>query len=572
MPGGVVHVSGQVFLENRLLDPSELASFLAVDATATKSSGPLLDAFTERVARLNGFFALIVELDDWLFAAADRLSSIPLFYSGKGRGLIITDSLADERFATGANELNAAGAYDFLYAGYVTGSATLSRSYMQLESGQCLLASRSATGEIALRTHFRFMPRDEIRARTDEEFNDRFLETMRGVFDRLSMVANGRTICVPLSGGWDSRLIVALLRKFGFSRVLCYSYGLPEDEEVFIGKAVAEALGYEWRFARYETDMWRTWMARDKTYAYWAMCSNLVSLPNFHDLPAVEQLVKEGRDPDDMIFVPGHSGDFLAGSHIPFDMIQPGRRSATSLAKRIIEKHYKLWPHAEHPGELSSRLLAQLSLRPESKYSADEAIRLFECWDFHERQSKYIANSVRAYEFVGASWHMPLWDGELIDLLLQPPVPDRIGQHRYIEALCATVFTGGEGSLSTIPIAGKDKRTPANWRYASPRAGGAFRRMARHTLSRLGLQDPLRRRLHRFQPFVGHRLGFNDGLARGKAPEVVSLRESLGAGKSQYAVLNDMVTRYGDETLPNLDSLGMLAAHTLKWILEREDT
>jgi len=38
----------------------------------------------------------------------------------------------------------------------------------------------------------------------------------------------------------------------------------------------------------------------------------------------------------------------------------------------------------------------------------------YEYWDWRERQAKYIANSVRVYEFFGHEWRMPFWDASLI--------------------------------------------------------------------------------------------------------------------------------------------------------------
>ena len=35
-----------------------------------------------------------------------------------------------------------------------------------------------------------------------------------------------------------------------------------------------------------------------------------------------------------------------------------------------------------------------------------------EAWDSRERVSKYIVNSVRAYEFWGYDWWVPFWDAE----------------------------------------------------------------------------------------------------------------------------------------------------------------
>ena len=47
--------------------------------------------------------------------------------------------------------------------------------------------------------------------------------------------------------------------------------------------------------------------------------------------------------------------------------------------------------------------------------TAEQAADTFECWDCQERQAKFIVNSVRAYEFFGFEWRLPLFDAELMD-------------------------------------------------------------------------------------------------------------------------------------------------------------
>lgn len=40
---------------------------------------------------------------------------------------------------------------------------------------------------------------------------------------------------------------------------------------------------------------------------------------------------------------------------------------------------------------------------------------MFEKFDFEERQTKFITNAVRTYDYYGLKWYLPFWDKEMID-------------------------------------------------------------------------------------------------------------------------------------------------------------
>lgn len=63
------------------------------------------------------------------------------------------------------------------------------------------------------------------------------------VFDRLCASANGLQI-VPISGGWDSRVILAALStRFPSSQILTYSFGFKGSLDFELGSAVARQVG-----------------------------------------------------------------------------------------------------------------------------------------------------------------------------------------------------------------------------------------------------------------------------------------------------------------------------------------
>jgi asparagine synthase (glutamine-hydrolysing) len=65
-----------------------------------------------------------------------------------------------------------------------------------------------------------------------------FDRTLVNAFSRLvkSTSQQGKTLVVPLSGGLDSRIIVAKLKRLGANDVICVSYGRKGCRESEIAK------------------------------------------------------------------------------------------------------------------------------------------------------------------------------------------------------------------------------------------------------------------------------------------------------------------------------------------------
>lgn len=76
---------------------------------------------------------------------------------------------------------------------------------------------------------------------------------------RLIEVANGRPIAVPLSGGYDSRIIVVLLKEMGYDEVIAFSFGLSNNKDAAVSEQVASHLDVPWEFVEYTPEMWHEW-------------------------------------------------------------------------------------------------------------------------------------------------------------------------------------------------------------------------------------------------------------------------------------------------------------------------
>jgi len=396
---------------------------------------------------LNGNFALVMETSRYIFCTVDRIRSIPLFYAVSEKEVIFSDDANHLRNHMNPpfNEGNGA---EFLVTGYVTGPDTLFDGISQLQAGEYLVYDKT-DNSLTTQFYHRFWHENYF-SDSEEDLLNRLDEVFVRVFQRLIESTKGLQIVVPLSGGLDSRIIVTMLKRLGVEDVICFSYGKKGNREAAISRQVAEALGYQWYFVEHTRGKLYDNYHSDDMRRYLDYGGNLVSLPHIQDFFAVKELKDEGKIPENAVFVPGHSGDMLAGSHIPLDYDQPQAYIFEKFLEDNLKKHYSLWGWNEAEllplfKDKIRKCVGDISVH--DNVSCANTIELF---DFHERQAKFIVNSVRVYEFFGFKWQIPLWDAELIDFFLRVPTSYRINQLLYKNYAKMKLFTRELQSLSEI--------------------------------------------------------------------------------------------------------------------------
>jgi asparagine synthase (glutamine-hydrolysing) len=392
-----------------------------------------VEAWVASVAAFNGSFAVVSRRGAEVRAAVDRLRSFPLFYMVAGSTLRISDR-AHELLASEPPPLDATCSLEFQYAGYVTGEDTLVPGLRQIRAGHALLHDIEKGGPRQLR-YYEFRHRDFL-SESDEELASRLVGVHERVFRRFLGDVGQRQIVIPLSGGYDSRLVGQSLRELGARNVLCYTYGLPGNWESEISHELARYLGFEWLMLPYSAEQWRAVATTTAFDRYFMTASNFTSLAHIQDWPALQELVAQNRIARDAVFVPGHSGDFLAGSHVPKHFAHRPRVSREELLQSMFDVHYSLW---DWPSAAASEMRRKFADRIErvvgaiADGTAEQAADTFERWDCEERQAKFIVNSVRAYEFLGFQWRLPLFDAELMDFWSRIELPGRVQRHLYFE-------------------------------------------------------------------------------------------------------------------------------------------
>ncbi|MBD3402403.1 hypothetical protein GF420_05870, partial [candidate division GN15 bacterium] len=295
---------------------------------------------TNLLSGTDGAFAIVVSHGETIAAAVDRVRSFPLFYAeGSGRFYLSDDPLwVGEK--CGSLDLDDLARTELQLAGFVTGPDTLLTSVRQLRPGEKLQFD-DRTGRLTVSRYFEFR-HPAADDRTDDDWCDVLDEMHREVFGRLIAGLDGRPIALPLSGGFDSRLTAWMLKRLSYDNVICFTYGKRDNWESSVSRQVADRLGFRWVNLPDSYYAWRRFFGTDERFRYYQFAGRMVSLPHMQDFLAVRQLRDEHLIPEDAVFVPGHSGDFVAGSHIPavFDSPKITRRE---LLDQIYRDHYWLW-------------------------------------------------------------------------------------------------------------------------------------------------------------------------------------------------------------------------------------
>lgn len=190
----------------------------------------------DRWSDLLGHFAALVFKRGRLFAFADWSASFHL-YQSEDRSVFSTSFLSIARTQP-ALRFSAQAVYEFVFQGMPLGNdsvfAEISRPDRthELELG----------ADIRVHTSRRALPIVE----TGESL-DQLVDRIATVLCRMFSVPAGHfmsRIQCPLSGGFDSRLVLALLMDAGV-RPSLYVYGRPEDDDVRIATHVARKEGFD---------------------------------------------------------------------------------------------------------------------------------------------------------------------------------------------------------------------------------------------------------------------------------------------------------------------------------------
>ncbi|MEM8970658.1 MAG: asparagine synthase C-terminal domain-containing protein [Pseudomonadota bacterium] len=404
---------------------------------------------------LDGHFSLIVKGSEFTFAAVDPVRSLPIIWTQSENGVVLSDDgpAIEKRLGLDASVINPSMARAVALSGFTIGNSTLYPQVKQLGPGEVLWLEK---GEMLERSYFHWDPWQPFEAQVDD-LRKPLSQLNQKLIEDLVASANGRQILLPLSAGLDSRLIVSGLQEFGYQNVRCVSYGLAGNREAKTSYAIAKRLGYEWTFVPYTQSKMREIFHSSEYAAFKTFSDSLTSIHFPQEYPMLLAMLTEHDLDPEAICVNGQSGDFIAGNHVPQLMFEPGgdrQERLDRIVRALLAKHYKHWASLVDDesltlvGDLLKQEIDKIGGLPEDPYG-DHGI--YEYCEFQDRQSKYVLNGQRAYEFFGLDWRLPLWDRAYLDFWARAPLAAKKNENLYRTVLEEDNWAGVWKGVSVNP-------------------------------------------------------------------------------------------------------------------------
>lgn len=388
---------------------------------------------------INGCFSVIIQATDWILAAVDVVRSYPLFHWVKDDEIVVSDAI-DVSIIDKAAKVNSTSLKEFVLCGYVLGEDTLLDGWKQIEAGEVFGFKNNKALKAS---YFRHVGKKTSDFEKKQHFN-RLDEITENVFDRLELSAENKRIVIPLSGGYDSRYIAAILAERKRSNIVCFTYGSTSSYEVKRARKVAKALDLEWHLVRYGDGRKERAYLEEKFFDYCKYSFNYCSLPHIQEFLAIEELKSKGVLQTGDVIVPGFCGDLLGGSYIPKEYETPFFSTVVDrgIGNYILKKHFpnKLFREDRVDYRIEHHLAKTLDATESSSNTEEAFLSQNDEWFTKNKVAKFVVNALRLYEFFGLEWRMPLWDRELIEYWYAVPIPLKRNDKLYDRYLEERVF------------------------------------------------------------------------------------------------------------------------------------
>jgi len=364
---------------------------------------------------ITGHFAFIISNTKYTIAVVDRIRSIPLYLYQNESSFYISSSANKIRDQFSLVEVNQKSLLSFKTSGYTLGNNTIIEGLNQLVAGEYIFYENNCRLPNK-RSYYRYFV-DRYSNQSEKELLEDLHNVTMKTFSKLVESTSGAPIFIPLSGGYDSRLILSILKKMKYDNITTYTYGLRGVWEVKRAKFIAEKLDTKWIFVEFKPNKIKQYYYTNDRKDFFHFASGLNSTPHLAEYYALLELRKRKLIPPNAIIINGQSGDFTSGGHLPDILLSSGKLDLNSLTNSIINKHFSLWDNLKNEqniSTISNWIIDMLGIAHKIILTKEEFAKYFEFFECQERQSKFVVNGQRAYEWFGYEWRLPLWSDELM--------------------------------------------------------------------------------------------------------------------------------------------------------------
>ncbi len=390
--------------------------------------------FYEKIININGIFSVIIKKETKLFAASDVVRMFPLFYTKIDNTFIISDKITKVKNGN-KDQLSI---NEILMTGFVVGKNTIYENTKQIQAGELITVDDNIIETTTYQDYI--TSENNILKQSFEQLHNIATKKINNVAKRLINSLNGKTAIIPLSGGYDSRLIAVMLKNAGYKKVICFTYGSKMAKDIPISKNVAKTLGFKWHYIEYNKQIYSNFLKTEIYNNFFYYSSQEVTLPFFQEYFAVKYLKDNNLIPNDSVFIPGHVGDNIGGSNLDLSHSKLNN-SIKNVRHSIFNKYYSL-----NKVSVSSKKQVRnnLEIQLNNFINSDEIklpYSIIENWNFKEKQSKFTTNYSNVYNYFGYEHRLPFWDKELIDFFKIVPFKYRLYKNLYNKVLNESFFS-----------------------------------------------------------------------------------------------------------------------------------
>ncbi|MCO5231161.1 MAG: hypothetical protein M9958_08395 [Chitinophagales bacterium] len=354
-----------------------------------------LDFANNKIETFNGAFSAIYLTEENTTIWVDTAASFPIFYKKEDDKIFI--SVAPQ--SNSPLELVNTETYTQIYC--TEHHTTLLKDWFSIPAGHKIIINNNL---LSISEHRYFNHYVSQKVEKDDEFENNFVAIVHQWAQQIIEFADGNPIWVPLSGGYDCRLLLSALIMAEAPNLHSYTYGKELSPEILMARQVAQTLKIDWHFIPYNeqafqyffTDIWKSYALKNHHFH---------ALPHEQDFFALLLLAQKGILGKDFVAITGHCGEIPAGSVLKSFPIQ---------TKEYIFQKYGY--HAQY--------LLEDNIDPWDS---------FHQWLSENRLSKFITNSLRLFEFFGGKWMLPMWHKDFMELFYSLNFEERYGEKAYIE-------------------------------------------------------------------------------------------------------------------------------------------
>jgi len=432
-------------------------------ANNTKSDiRTLINLLTE----MDGNFGLLFKNSQFLAVRTDHICSFPIFYHLSDNKITFFSSPAviSEQKKPPMNE---DGVLQLLLSGFVLGDETLHDGINRVPPSSMFIFDKS-TGKVHRKSLDPFKKYIK-NLHSDGSWDANFEQTLSNTFKKQCNFPKSTRLVIPLSAGYDSRVILTQAIAAGYRNIFAYTYGIAGSFEHKIAESVCYKLGIEHHFVESTTKNIKAFFKTKIKHEFERQSDDISSGPIFHDLYVTHLLLEMGQITKNDVLVNGNSGDFITGNHIPIQLSPAmlGHCSEDQIEDTVIkcffDKHCGLWPDLQ-TDENFQRISTSLQkfLRQKSiKVEKENAYLCYEFLEYYNRQIKNVVKRQKIYDYFDLEWRMPLWDVDLMHFWLKAPFEQKYGQTHYK----ASVNKPSKNSAWSVPVNQPKYVSPKLFRY-----------------------------------------------------------------------------------------------------------